>query len=124
MGYFKSSVDGFSEVPLISENTLDITPNEIQVLSRACKGFGLFFNKVTKVSEADDTDKFWEDMENLHEAIKEEGLEESREFVTLGNYCVILYVWKFDKDKLNPNGRLKAFYDEVDNIVYEEKAVN
>ena len=110
---------GFPEVPLISENTLDLTSNEIKVLSRACKGFGLFLNKVVKVSEADDTDTFWEDMKNLHEAIKEEGLEESREFVTLGNYCVILYVWKFDKDKLNPNGRLKAFYDEVDNILYE-----
>ena len=120
----KSSVDGFKFPPAISENTLDLTSDEIKVLSRACKGFGLFFNKVAKVSEADDTDQFWEDMENLHEAIKEEGLEESREFVTLGDYCVILYVWKFDKDKLNPKGRLKAFYDEVDSIVYEEKVVN
>ena len=55
----KSSVDGFKFPPAISENTLDLTSDEIKVLSRACKGFGLFFNKVAKVSEADDTDQFW-----------------------------------------------------------------
>ena len=85
---------------------------EKTILIKAHQGYGLHYLQFIKVSEADDNNKLFRPIRNLYEAIQAEGLEENRETVVMGMYCVILVSWKW-KEPWRIGGKLRQMYEEA-----------
>lgn len=89
-----------------------MTDRERKILVRAYQGYGLHYLEFIKVSKADDDEKLFRGIKDLYEAIKIEGLEETRETVAMGMYCVILVSWKW-RELWKIGGKLKQMYEEA-----------
>ena len=96
------------------KNTVNntMTDRERKILVRAHQGYGLHYFEFIKVSKADDDKKLFYPIKDLYKAIKMEGLEETRETVVMGIYCVVLVSWKW-REHWKIGGKLKQMYEEV-----------
>ena len=90
------------------------TEKERVMLIKVHQGYGLHYLQFIKTSEADDDNKLFDSISNLYKAIKMEGLEESREVIAMGDYCVVSVSWKWRP--LMEDGMLEMMYLKANNL--------
>lgn len=90
------------------------TEKERVMLVDAHRGYGLHYFQFIKASEADNIWKFFDPIRNLYEAICQEGLEERKEVIAMGDYCIVLISWKWKKPM--KGGMLELMYKKANNL--------